>query len=150
MKQKLLLFFILVSTYVFGQENYYVELKSPLNISKCQKCIESNPVLDIKVINEIENFSNTYLELSKNNFIPIEFIVDREGIVITSKMDENVVFTKDLSIDPSKINELFRLSEGKKILYFNNGVQNVATKFTLSFFYDANTQNLILNPLTHK
>ncbi len=150
MKQKLFLFFTLISTCFFGQENVYYELRSPLNIVNCEKCIDVNPDLDINAINNITGFSNTYLELTQNNFIPIEFTVDVNGVVVLSKVNQNVKFSKEERINISKINELFKQTEGKKFVNFTNEAQKVATNFTLSFFYDSNDQKLILNPLTHK
>lgn len=150
MKQKLLLILMLMTTCVYSQESAFYELKTPLNISKCQKCVDSNPQLDIKMFNEIENFTNNYLELTQNSFTPIEFKVDREGKIISSQLDENFIFSNEMTFDKNKVNELFRKCEGKKIFNFSNASQGVPIKFTLSFYYDNYTQKLILNPLTHK
>lgn len=146
MKQKLLLFLILFSTYVFGQEKNTQELRAPLNLKKCVQCVAENPKFSLQDVNDIEGFASEFFNVTKNNFIPLTIVLDKNGKIISIKIEEDIEYKKAEELNVTGVNELIKKCLGKLMITNNNSTQNIQT--TVCFFV-INNNEVILNPIIH-
>jgi hypothetical protein len=146
MNQKLFILLILFSTYVFGQEKNTQELRAPLNLKKCVQCIAENPTISLQGVNEIEGFASEFFNVTKNNFIPLTIALDKNGKIISIKIEEDIVYKQCDEINVAGVNELIKKCLGKLMITNKNSTQNIQT--TVCFFVNNNNE-VILNPIIH-
>jgi hypothetical protein len=146
MNQKLFILLILFSAKVFGQEKNALELRAPLNLKKCVQCIAENPTISFQEVNDIEGFASEFFNVSKNNFIPLTIVLDKNGRVISIKVEEDIEYKQSEEINIAGVNELIKKCVGKLMIFNNNSTQNIQT--TICFFVNNNNE-VILNPIIH-
>jgi hypothetical protein len=125
----------------------YLELKSPMNLVQCKNCISENPTIDLKELNDDNQFINSFIRTIKYEFIAFDFVFDKYGKIIDVNYNKNYNNSFYASNNEDLLNNLLAKLKGKK-LFVENLQYKQSVKATLSFIID--NDKLILNPITHK
>ena len=125
----------------------YLEFKSPLNLTQCKNCISENPTIDLKELNDDNQFINSFIRTIKYEFVAFDFVFDKYGKIIDVNYNKNYNNSFYASNNEDLLNNLLAKLKGKK-LFVENLQYKQSVKATLSFIID--NDKLILNPITHK
>ena len=82
MKKLFLLITINAVNIMYSQETSSLsELKPPLNIYQCSKCINENPILNFNNVKDLQKKCENLYKLIGDSYIPVTIYIDSKGIL---------------------------------------------------------------------